>query len=144
MLNLWNRLQRYYYKRRFQRDARTVVQGGKGYVAVICDLSTTTTPETRNSLATDLRFWLRERLSTMATPYGLSQCSISFVVVRKEGSQRTPLWDHQILFQRLQSTQALDQAEHTIRTLPLENLPQATHLEVSLMSMGEILKAAYL
>ena len=127
---------------RLTRAAAKVVTQGDGYAA-----RTWALPATANDwpgLHAPVMDWLALQVTGTATPYGFSHCSIGFALVQLVDGTRTALW-HELLpgFERTATASGLEAACERLTTLPLADHPLATHVEVYLMSLGDILKQSY-
>lgn len=127
---------------RLTRAAAKVVTQGDGYAARTWALPATASewPEVRTTI-TD---WLALQLTGTATPYGFSHYNVGFALVRLGDGKRTALW-HELLpgFERTATMSGLDAAQERLQTLPVADHPSVTHVEVYLMSLGDILKQGY-
>lgn len=126
---------------RAKRQLLTTLAAGHGVFSIVCPFHAALSPDDRITLAHQLRAWLRQRVATAATPDGIDHCHVFLVVVERTATQRTSLWRQSLpTFTKITAGAALDTAAAAIAAVPLDDYPTATHLEVSLISIGEIAK----
>jgi hypothetical protein len=134
-------LQRY-RDERLQRTMWAVVTNDQGCAARSWPLPAT--PDDLPALTITIRDWLALQLTEMTTPYGFSRYRIGRGLARMDGNDRTPLWSHLLpTFTRQAAQDGLDAAHQQLLMLPRADHPTATYIEVHLLSLGDILKAAY-
>jgi len=127
---------------RLTRAATKVVTAGEGYAARTWPVPGRNAdwPEVHTTI-TD---WLALQLSGTATPYGFSRYRIGLGLAALHGDQRTPLWSELLpAFTRSETSQGLAALGDRLHTLPLAEYPTATHVEVYVLSLGDILKQSY-
>ena len=127
---------------RLTRAASKVVQDGNGYAARTWALPATVSdwPE----VTTTINDWLVLQLTGTATPYGFSRYRVGIGLVAVAGDERTPLWSDLLpAFTHAEVTYGVTTLTDRLHMLPLGEHASATHLEVYLLSLGDILKQSY-
>lgn len=80
--------------------------------------------------------WLRARIATTATPYGVMGCSI---LVRVSCNGDTVTWPYRSAgFARNDPTAAIAQAAAALAQLEPDHYPDATHVALYLLSLGDV------
>src|SRR5579859_643545 len=93
-------------------------------------------------LRTTAETWLRDQLAAIRTPYHIDTCGIMVKLIRIKDQRRTVLWSVQIpSFSRAAPHAALQELTQHLCALPLHDYPTATHIEVRLVSIGDIVAA---
>lgn len=129
--DMLNTLQLLRARRRQRREARAAFADGVGATAKRWPLA-----YDRAALTDEADAWLRQRIARTATPYGITGCSI-LVRVSRDGN--TVTWPYRSAgFVRNAPTDAITHAVAALAQLEPEQYPDATHVEVHLLSLGDV------
>ncbi len=83
--------------------------------------------------------WLADRLATVRTPRGIDTCGLALKLVQQEGGRWRRLWSVQIpCFARHTPQETYQALAQQILALPLADYPDTTHIELHLVSIGDI------
>ena len=130
-------VRQWWKERQTLRLARNLQAVGKGYAVRQWAITATMPPSDRHHLAHTIRAWLERQLSATKTPYGIATYLVGMGVVAHDGTTRTPLdrWTFSIPDRHDAPAVFTDaMTDFETRVLP----PATTHLEVYLLSLGDI------
>lgn len=135
---MFKRLQERVARRHMKRTMVATAATGNGMHVQVWPLM----ESDHTQLGTAIQTWLWAQLPDTATPHGLSGYGITLMWVQMQGETRTWLGDHSIpTFQRLDAAASLDTLPQVVQQFNLP--PHATHLEVYLISFGDLVKPAF-
>jgi len=124
---------------------RTILKtaaAGRGMKVQLWDLAEPRTPARDRALAAEIQTWLQAQLAGSATPHGLGGFGITLMWVRMDGAERTWLGDFSPpTFQRTDALAAFEALPQLLTQCAIP--PTATHLEVYLLSFGDLIKPAF-
>jgi hypothetical protein len=134
MMPLLDGIRHWYTKQKLRQATVAAVLAGVGGMSGFWVV-----PAALDELTASVRAWLSAQLAEIRTPYGVDTCGIMLKLVHDDGRCRRRLWRSQIpSFARQAPQAAYDALEQQLRSLPLADYPTATHLEVQLVSIGDI------